>query len=246
MLNRIVGGSAAYLGEVPWQVGLCWRYPGGGLSYPFCGATIISRWHVVTAAHCTAITMDGKYTVLYGSLMNYNYYQMIDVAEVIDYPTYNKDTFQNDIAMLRLESALPFNAAVAPACLPDPSQDYTDMDGLLSGWGHTSYEGIGSAQLLKVSVPVASNDVCSSHWHHKFYADVMLCVKVVSGKDTCQGDSGGPLVVKHGSSYDLVGVVSAGYKCDAGKPGLYTRVTEFNDWIKEKICEKEGDYLCEK
>lgn len=42
------------------------------------------------------------------------------------------------------------------------------------------------------------------------------------------GDSGGPLVYRK----MLVGIVSSGFRCAAaGYPGLYTRVSEFMDWI---------------
>ena len=61
-------------------------------------------------------------------------------------------------------------------------------------------------------------------------------------KDTCQGDSGGPLVcmindyTKVHPVYTLVGVTSWGYGCgDKGKPGVYTDVPDYIDWIKETV-----------
>lgn len=233
-------------GEVPWQVGLCWRYSSGRVSYPYCGATIISRWHVVTAAHCTEIDMAGTYTILFGSLKNYNSYRMVDVAKVFDHPNYNSGNFHNDIAVLKLQRAMVFNNEVRPACLPRHNADYSGQNSITSGWGHTSYQGSSSSVLLKVELPLGTASYCSRYWRAKFNRNIMVCAEVVRGKDNCQGDSGGPLVVENGGSWDLVGVVSAGFKCDAGMPGLYTKVSAFVPWINGIVCQTSGDYYCSK
>lgn len=50
-----------------------------------------------------------------------------------------------------------------------------------------------------------------------------------------QGDSGGPMVYKK----FVVGIVSSGYRCAYdGYPGIYMRVSEFLDFIAEKMFAK--------
>ena len=52
-----------------------------------------------------------------------------------------------------------------------------------------------------------------------------------------QGDSGGPLAVKQeDGSYFLAGITSFGRgDCAEGVPGVYTRVSEVRDWIKQTM-----------
>lgn len=55
---------------------------------------------------------------------------------------------------------------------------------------------------------------------------------IQAGKDSCQGDSGGPLTREEdGGVRSLVGVVSGGKGCGAGKPAVYTRVSYYANWI---------------
>ena len=52
-----------------------------------------------------------------------------------------------------------------------------------------------------------------------------------------QGDSGGPLAVKQkDGSYFLAGITSFGRgDCAEGVPGVYTRVSEVRNWIKQTM-----------
>ena len=61
-----------------------------------------------------------------------------------------------------------------------------------------------------------------------------------TGQDACAGDSGGPLISRtadgaNGVMY-LKGIVSYGdISCDGKKPGVYTNVAHYIDWIKQNI-----------
>merc|ERR1712142_1432964 len=51
----------------------------------------------------------------------------------------------------------------------------------------------------------------------------------------CMGDSGGPLVCNNGSgAYDVIGVVSFGPGTCSGKPGVFTEVSQYRDWLHKK------------
>jgi len=246
--SRIVGGTSAASGETPWQAGLIWRYSSIQVSYPFCGATIISPYHVITAAHCTTITSTtGNYAITYGTL-NWapDFNLIVDVETVTDHPSYSSDTYKNDISIMKLKTALTFSSTVGSACLPDSTKDYAGETSLLSGWGHTTDGGSNSDVLLKVELPVGTDTTCSASWGSNYDSTTMMCCDGSTTKDTCQGDSGGPLVVKNTGSYDLVGVVSFGSNCASGVPGVYARVANYLTWINETVSATTEDYFCSK
>lgn len=57
-------------------------------------------------------------------------------------------------------------------------------------------------------------------------AKISLCYVLL------QADSGGPLMVKNGMNMVVVGIVSTGIGCArASLPGIYTRLTEYVNWI---------------
>merc|ERR1712240_666348 len=170
--NRIVGGVETETNEYPWQVALV----SSGGSRPFCGGTLISCSHVLTAAHCTAGSSASSISVLVGE-------HRID-----------DNTLDNDYSILTLAQPVKFSTTVAPACLPaDNSKDFAGEMATVSGWGTLSSGGNQPTVLNEVDVTVQSNAQCQTAYGSSITSN-MICA-ADAGKDACQGDSGGPLSV---------------------------------------------------
>ena len=65
------------------------------------------------------------------------------------------------------------------------------------------------------------------------------------GTDSCQGDSGGPLTcsrtVNKSTQVVQFGITSFGIGCaQKHRPGVYTEVGKYTDWIETKINQNSG------
>ncbi|KAF5916480.1 hypothetical protein HPG69_016232 [Diceros bicornis minor] len=129
---------------------------------------------------------------------------------------------------------------VQPICLPEPGSPFpAGHKCQISGWGHQNENVSGySSSLREALVPLVADHKCSSP--EVYGADIspnMLCAGYFDCKsDACQGDSGGPLACEKNGVAHLYGIISWGDGCGRlNKPGVYTRVANYVDWINDRI-----------
>lgn len=108
-----------------------------------------------------------------------------------------------------------------------------------------SVSGYASPELLKVELPVITQDSCQRRYNQTStpvkIGPQQLCAGGTPGKDSCQGDSGGPLkqmgMVHNDARFVQYGIVSFGPRfCGvANQPGVYTKVAYYMDWILDNM-----------
>lgn len=248
--SKIVGGVAAPVGRLPWQVSMFSAAFGH-----FCGGTVLNDNWVITAAHCLTDQdlRRPEFRVLEGTTSLLAGGRVREVVRAIRHEGYDGRTKANDIALLQLAplSAEARSAARAPngTVLIAPlafnrNAPRAETKGTVSGFGLTRESGSVSARLMMVDVPVIDTATCNSA---PIYGGAIKPGMMCAGKlradsagdivDSCQGDSGGPLVAGVGTANPrLIGVVSWGEGCARpNRPGVYTQVAYYYDWIAARM-----------
>lgn len=243
----ILGGEVASVGEFPYVVALGYDR-GNGLQFD-CGGSVISRYYVLTAAHCVE-TLDGFSPIMVRTGVvdlgspDWNDETDVRVAERINHPNYTRREKYHDLSLLRLETPLQFSTNLNAVCLETSDSDPTNALTIV-GWGQTSNtKAIKSNILLKANVSAVSLAECSKTFNANTYRKLprgltieMLCAGDPTGAhDACQGDSGGPIQVSGAKGqYRVVGVTAFGKGCGSPQPGVYTRISRYLDWIESVV-----------
>jgi trypsin len=259
---EIIGGSKAQTRDFPF---MAFVLAGNNL----CGGTLIDSDSVLTAAHCVTdangnVRAASAFTLYVGkaNVKKAKKGNRYGVSSVFRHPDYNAETFNNDVAVLKLNRAVTSGSPIAIVGSGSDQYQGAGQSVLVSGWGTTSVNKIKISMQLRVAqLAVNSQATCEADYPDDYDNTTMMCASA-AGRDSCQGDSGGPLlgrvqtgtapVVVKGKkrkgkkrrkkhieapvySNTQVGVVSWGFGCAVeGSPGVYARLSEpdINDFVK--------------
>jgi len=188
VMDRIVGGEEADVGEYPWLALLGYTSARGGDPQWKCGGSLIGDQHVLTAAHCVTglpgsfklskvrlgehdITKNRDCPVLSNFGCNNEGVQDFDIEKLIIHKEYNSpNVFQNDIAIIKLKNKVIKNDFVKPVCLPyedNVREDYHFMkngeklESWVAGWGATDPRGRHTAdRLQEINMTIFDGEEC--------------------------------------------------------------------------------------
>ena len=241
--GRIVNGTLSVRGSAPWLARLWDRR----LRKHFCGASIINRAWILTAAHCiiTSGILKEDLVVRVGdfdTLSRESGEQLLTVSEIIVYENYNHELYDGDIALIKLaEHIEAFDDYVRPICIPNATVGDSiitpGVKGQVVGWGRVSENGHYSQFMKEVKLQVRDEWKCEQSTGYLVTRNMFCAGSPKREGDACDGDSGGSFAVEdEDGRWYLAGVVSWGEGCAReGKYGFYTKVPLFYEWIHNTI-----------
>lgn len=261
---RIVNGSDASIENNGWQVAILRKngdFSDSIWERQFCGGSIISETWILTAAHCVTgrnpkglMVGAGASTLSTSNLLWDENGQLVSVKSILIHPKYNSQSFENDIALLKISKPLrfeggeisgislrPLNKVLLPSSGATNWWAKPGTEAKISGWG--SVDPLGESYpstLQEARVQIIDTPGVNScgNWA-EFESQTMVCAYGIDGElisDSCFADSGGPLTVNKNGKTFILGIVSFGNEecADVNFPGVYTRVSAFSKWIESK------------
>ncbi|XP_068111393.1 complement C1r-B subcomponent-like [Hyperolius riggenbachi] len=239
--SRILGGADARDGNFPWMV----LFPIESLGLG--GGSLISDQWVLTAAH---VVQDNPEPRMRVGNVKPQHAKDLEGKRVILHPDWvvedadQRKNFDNDIALVQLSHRVEMGPCVSLVCLPGEGEGFSpvvDKRGYIAGWGKKSdtQKRLRSPILQYAPIFVRETAECkASEKTDQAFTENMFCAGGF-GKDSCGGDGGDPLMFEdqsdevEGKKLFVGGIVSWGLGC--GKFGMYTKVQNYLDWIRETI-----------
>ncbi|XP_048018997.1 chymotrypsinogen A-like [Megalobrama amblycephala] len=254
--NKIVGGQNAMAGSWPWQVSIQDKD-----IMHVCGGSLINKDWVLSAAHCfeRSMSISSNIRISLGcrSQFGSNLHEITrTVSVVIKHPNYDESTRDNDIVLLKLSSSVNFSEYINPVCLAAAGSTFAaGTESWVTGWGLLQNGNKEISDILQeVMIPIVSNSDCDDAYEGIITSN-MICAGLLNQgrKDACEYDSGGPMVSrnsgpmgsKNNSRWVQSGIVSFGIEncADPKTPGVYTRVSRYQDWINSNIDSNQPGFV---
>lgn len=234
-------GESAKIEDYPYLV-----FIGNDIS--ICGGAIVSRYNVLTAAHCVQGINTETHTVRAGSSFRNEGGSVHHIESVAVHEKFDVDMFRIqstfDLAVIRVKEPFDYDETRQPIPLfesGEQAKPLTRAKG--AGWGRAE-NGEFPKQFKKLDFFIVDNDYCNETvkaWplSGDGISEGQFCaITRKSEKHMCHGDSGTPLAVGD----KMVGITIYGGTCEIyHSPGVYTEVAYFRDWIDQHVTYDEPE-----
>jgi secreted trypsin-like serine protease len=252
LVPKIFNGEKAAAGSSPWQVALTASLIGDPIQAFFCSGSIYSETWIITAAHCLttkdtkgklSVLEPGQILIVYGTNVLKPGVLEQKVAKIILHDGFNRQTFDNDIAVIKLTSSLTFDHKIKSIPVIGSAEEPAILKGgallTVTGWGSTSpaaeHANLPVRELRVGKVEFVTDDICTSSISGNTITSNMICTSS-DAVDVCTGDSGGPIVQYPTATHPkLLGVVSGNWVGDCGNYDYqrHTRIARFGSWLEK-------------
>nr|XP_049701549.1 trypsin-7 isoform X3 [Helicoverpa armigera] len=216
----------------------------------WCGAVIIDKDKVLTAAHCLQLQYNNRFFREYVKMLNVRVGstnataggELLRVSEIFFHPNYKPQTLEFNYAVLRTHKNMTFGRK-DPYIekIPIAKDKVVPVDNTIMflGWGSVlGIDGGGGQVLLqKVALPVYDTADCQEVYGRDLVTRTNFCAGYITiPKNVCNHDAGGPAIMDG----VLVGVLSFSSKrCDQpDQPAVFSSVGAIASWL-DKLGEKK-------
>ncbi|XP_062887511.1 transmembrane protease serine 11G-like isoform X3 [Mobula hypostoma] len=171
-----------------------------------CGATVISQYWLLSAAHCFPQKDGLNNKRVWKAVMGLTELERADtwtttrkIERLVLHEKYAN--LKNDVAVLKVDQPIKFGDYIRPACLPQPGIFHIDKwtKCHVTGWGLMEHNGREAGTLQEAQVELIPLSTCQqSNWYGKYVDDRVICAGFAGGGiDACQGSFEDPELELH-------------------------------------------------
>ena len=226
--------------EYPWVASIWHAGPKDDFYYPICSGSLITQDAVLTAAHC--LKSKGTYLVQMGSdtLDGDSEDTFYEIAGIWKHPYYDKENFENDVGLLKLDSNQTKVKPMALANLADLGAVRKTEKFDMFGWGEDEFGDYAThLGYTKLNNQTKEGSVLLRNYDFNPISTIaagryIKRLGVFAGSGG--GDSGGPLVASIKGIKKVVGITSWGKDSDdLSGPTVFSNVAYYRSGIAEGL-----------
>lgn len=195
VISKIINGAESKPNNWPWAVSI-------GISYRsstglwqnrthICGGTLVDQSYVLTAAHCLEQKIDDRFVPFTSTNPSLESFfvlrigihdirttrseQIYRAGRIFVHERFVANTFENDIALIRLERPVTLNEHTVPICLPS-NHVAPGIQVTVAGWGTIAETSrVHSDVLRQATVNVLAGANCRVYTDVHFDTAKQLC-----------------------------------------------------------------------